>query len=1131
MCDVNVITGDVYHSSRDLYLPGPIPFVLERSYDSSALNHSAVGWGWRLSTDMTVNCTPDSTRLTWGDGTPIHLPALAIGGQLHDDSTGLTLDREAAALRVIASDLSAMHLVQGGAAGHYVLAGLSDQFGNTVVFDRDEAGLVRSVTDSCGRNLGFVYDDVGYLRQIWLVRPVRILIAQFKQSAEGDLVAVTDRTEKPFSYSYDHHVLVSYTNRTGGSVYYQFDRDRKCERTWRSDGWIRMMNRDPQTRRVKVTDSRGHQTIIVHNENGNLISVEDAQGVLSENVYDANGQLIFSSGPPGTGVESQVFDSRTGTLISTRGAEQLTAQYDERGFPTRLVDEQGLVSEYVYENGLLRHHKSAGGAIWQFAYDHRGELRTLSMPNGRIIERVMSADWQTETLSDNFGVMEVRSYDELGRIVLSEDAEGHQTRYQYGERDDYVLAVLPDGNVVRNEYDPESNLVREINELGFVTEHTYTRFGHLTATSRAYGWRLEREYDTEDNMVSVTTPAGAVARMEYDARGQLITLRSVDGRETRYSYDEKRRLVSSLELPSGNGIEYSYGNGSEVLRAAFSDGGFTEFEYSADGSIVSLSNETCTIAFEWDPDGYLLREQRADGGIGYTYDTLGNVASVSSSWETALTYNWDLRGRLASASLGPAQTYQFEYDGRDLVTTCVWPNGFSEHLLYDALERLVEIRLNDESGAQIHGIRYTYDPADRLVRESRSSGVTVEYVYDALDRVTQVFRNGSRVETYDYDLDGNVLTLRDGTPVSVEEGGRIHLGSTARAVSYDSGGRIAAQTSNGRTFHYRYNVQGQLTAVEDERGGLTEFSYDALGRRVRKASPSGAYDYLWTSVAPHVERSTEGTVTYMFLPGSFFLKTADRGGSLSFVLDHLGSPTVTVGESGERFETERSLWGELMASSPARNDISHVGRLGQYWDGDVQLYYAWHRYYDPFLARYLQPDPLDLSGGLNLYAYSEQPLMWVDPFGLYVCRIKMNECWNEDQEKDAAKKLNALNEARRQNPNRRKPGRCTFQTAEERWEYCKAQGRLTKDQLKDKRRFRTPCKIQHIDHVLEKQLRGGDDCENLQALNAKVNMSFGAQILRCRKRAGKGAGGHYLMPSSFQFYKTKTIPCKPGEEC
>ncbi|WP_241491663.1 RHS repeat-associated core domain-containing protein, partial [Winslowiella iniecta] len=46
------------------------------------------------------------------------------------------------------------------------------------------------------------------------------------------------------------------------------------------------------------------------------------------------------------------------------------------------------------------------------------------------------------------------------------------------------------------------------------------------------------------------------------------------------------------------------------------------------------------------------------------------------------------------------------------------------------------------------------------------------------------------------------------------------------------------------------------------------------------------------------------------------------------------------------------------------------------------LHYNLFRYYDPVMGRFTQPDPIGLAGGINLYQYAPNPLMWVDPWGL-----------------------------------------------------------------------------------------------------------------------------------------------------
>jgi RHS repeat-associated protein len=51
---------------------------------------------------------------------------------------------------------------------------------------------------------------------------------------------------------------------------------------------------------------------------------------------------------------------------------------------------------------------------------------------------------------------------------------------------------------------------------------------------------------------------------------------------------------------------------------------------------------------------------------------------------------------------------------------------------------------------------------------------------------------------------------------------------------------------------------------------------------------------------------------------------------------------------------------------------------GHYWDTETGLHDNRFRTYSPELGRYLQSDPIGIEGGLNLYAYTNNPLNAVD---------------------------------------------------------------------------------------------------------------------------------------------------------
>ena len=58
---------------------------------------------------------------------------------------------------------------------------------------------------------------------------------------------------------------------------------------------------------------------------------------------------------------------------------------------------------------------------------------------------------------------------------------------------------------------------------------------------------------------------------------------------------------------------------------------------------------------------------------------------------------------------------------------------------------------------------------------------------------------------------------------------------------------------------------------------------------------------------------------------------------------------------------------------------------GQYYDQESGLHYNYFRDYDPSTGRYIESDPIGLSGGLNTYVYVyNYPLRYIDPYGLWV---------------------------------------------------------------------------------------------------------------------------------------------------
>ena len=104
--------------------------------------------------------------------------------------------------------------------------------------------------------------------------------------------------------------------------------------------------------------------------------------------------------------------------------------------------------------------------------------------------------------------------------------------------------------------------------------------------------------------------------------------------------------------------------------------------------------------------------------------------------------------------------------------------------------------------------------------------------------------------------------------------------------------------------------------------------------------------------------------------------------------DHLGTPQAITDATGRKvWEAEYDPFGKAIVNQDpdgdGQNVVNNLRFPGQYYDAETGLHYNNHRDYDPATGRYLQPDPIGLEGGPNLYSYVQNnPLVFIDPDGL-----------------------------------------------------------------------------------------------------------------------------------------------------
>jgi RHS repeat-associated protein len=211
---------------------------------------------------------------------------------------------------------------------------------------------------------------------------------------------------------------------------------------------------------------------------------------------------------------------------------------------------------------------------------------------------------------------------------------------------------------------------------------------------------------------------------------------------------------------------------------------------------------------------------------------------------------------------------------------------------------------------------------------------------------------------------------------------------------YDASGNQISQISTGNKQQRSFNGLNQLVQI-NVNGKLTQYEYDALGRRSAKITELGRTDFIWDN-HQLIGECTLGEYTwYIYQPDTFTPVALIKAGQVYYYhLDQLGTPICLTDENAQIvWRSQQDVFGQSIEHVDSEHQIVNPIRFqGQYFDAESGLHYNRFRYYSPQQARFIHQDPIGLVGGVNHYQYAPNHVNWVDPFGL---------CAKEDGDIDA----------------------------------------------------------------------------------------------------------------------------------
>ncbi len=612
----------------------------------------------------------------------------------------------------------------------------------------------------------------------------------YTYDSEGNLTAVNAAgSDSSFTYSAGNRLTKSQT-KANGTYTYKYENSN-------NNHLVTKITNDNVSMNITY-DQYGNSTGTTLSSDSNA----SAGKIVTSAAYSADGTQLLSQTDANGSTSQYVYDARrtVNTQIDGRGTKTSLIHDFNNNRPT-MIYQAGVVStSYSYSCGnlvsLTRGGYIPGNSVKQnqtynMTYDGFGNMTGISVGSRQLASYDYgSQNGNLRSMTYGNGTKVSYTYDIFDRVT--EEKWGGTLKYRYFYNSEGDLAKKLDvttGKAVNYEYDSLGRLIHSYQtDNGTVqqrTEHLYDSENRLTSQSWQLGDTLYKEsyaYSTADGSLTSVSNTGT---MGYA-----------------FSYDALKRLSSRYNWVYRQNYTYRTNGGNQTTQIASIDylkreggTGFADFklsyEYDAGGNITKVTHSTSTArnaSYTYDSQNQLTKEVNTKGTYNYTYDTYGNIRSVSGAESHTYTYGDSEWLDLLTAYDGKAITYD------TIGNPNVWHNGTGDwNLSWSNGRQLTEANKGS------HYISYTYDLAG--IRDSKTiNGVTYNYVTQNGQVVRQTW--GNHVMDFVYDNTGKPYALKyDGTTyyyVLNLQGDAIsiitHWGESYGSYTYDAWGNVIAQS-------------------------------------------------------------------------------------------------------------------------------------------------------------------------------------------------------------------------------------------------------------------------------------------------------------------------------------------------
>jgi RHS repeat-associated protein len=453
---------------------------------------------------------------------------------------------------------------------------------------------------------------------------------------------------------------------------------------------------------------------------------------------------------------------------------------------------------------------------------------------------------------------------------------------------------------------------------------------------------------------------------------------------------------------------------------------------------MEATNDACTVKFERDPAGRIVKEWQDDYWVSSGYDENGFRKEMRSCFGAIQRIERNSMGDVVAIQYNDALKHtsqsswqtQIQRDSLGLEMERSLPGGIRSRWERDKLGRPIRHQLLRDGAQPSRDVRYQWDVNDQLRRVVDAHRGTTIFEHDAAGNLAAAVYDNGTTELRMPDAVGNLFRTKDRHDRKYGKAGQILESRDENGITtykYDAEGNLTHKSTPKGDWIYRWTASGMLKSVQRPDGELVHFTYDALGRRISKSFKGRKTRWIWDGNNPlhewiegenfapppaptvptpestaadsirqailanpangpppaDLQPAPYGLITWLFEPESFAPVAKLTGGErYSIVTDYLGTPCAMLDDAGRTvWSASVSIYGDLRNLVGDRHACPFRWP-GQYEDQETGLYYNRFRYYDFSAGVFIRQDPVLLFGGPRLYSYVTDPFASTDVFGL-----------------------------------------------------------------------------------------------------------------------------------------------------